>query len=334
MNIKYKMDYYQEENVIKVIEHQSPHEGSPYKLVIKTYNTKNISGKSTWDYTQGFIYNHDQLIGSIKRNYMSFPFCFFKQNNQEYLISGSSYMRQTILDCQTGEIYDNVNEDVSNYCWASIEQLDENTVFVQGCYWGGGYNYCFFDFTNFKTGWYELNVDESITSKYYLDDNMSSYTIENNIVTIKHDDFDDYEAKSLIIIKLRRVNDKIEMIDLYLSEKQKKIEEERRIKQEIEDARVAELRKNPFYQALIVKINNLKNDKIRIIDYMVFNTFHININYTCIKKCCLSFSTDIESDVNFYYYDWKQTKNHLNFKYKQDLKCVDEIIDKIKELLQ
>ncbi len=27
------MDYYQEENVIKCIEYQSPHEGSPFKLI-------------------------------------------------------------------------------------------------------------------------------------------------------------------------------------------------------------------------------------------------------------------------------------------------------------
>lgn len=324
------MDYYQEENVVKCIEHQSPHEGSPFKLIIKTYDTKKISGKSTWEYTEGFIYNNDELVGSIKRNYSEFPFCFFKQNNQEYLISGSSYMRQTILDCQTGDIYDNVNdEDASDFCWASIDQLDENTVVVLGCVWGGSYDYCFFDFTNIKS-WPELKVNPEILSKDYLSEYDTAMTVENNIVMItKHMyDIDDDEGELLYTIKLCRKADQIEMVDLYLSEKQKEIEEENRIKKEIEDARVFELQKNSFYQALIEKIKEMTH--VRLLDYMSFNTFHINLYYRHSKACCISFS---DGDVKFYYYEWKNRKNNLNLTYNQDLSLVNDIVDKIKTLL-
>lgn len=49
------MDYYLDENVTKTVEYTSP--SGKYKLIIKNYNTSKLSNKSTWEYTQGLIYD-------------------------------------------------------------------------------------------------------------------------------------------------------------------------------------------------------------------------------------------------------------------------------------
>jgi hypothetical protein len=147
------MDYYQEENIKITREHLSP--SGKFKLTIHTYDTSIINGKSTWDYTQGIITDtmSNNVIGTIKRNYSEFPHLFFVQNNTEYLVSGRSYMSQTIINCTTGEVYDNTDDpERSDYCWANMVQVDNNTVAVEGCVWGGGYEYSIYDFTDIKEG--------------------------------------------------------------------------------------------------------------------------------------------------------------------------------------
>lgn len=351
-------DYYQDENVTKVQEHLSPHGG--YKLVVKTYDTGKVSGRSTWEYTQGFVYDmENNLIGTIKRNYSSFPFVFFKQGTKQYLVSGRSYMKQTILDLDNGMIYDNTDEpDSDDFCWADIAQLDENTVVVSGCYWGGGYEYKFFDFINLSGGWPELKVEESVVKKRYIECYaISKHNIENNIITIGHmvdynfedensdensDDYDDYDDTKIspnsdIIIRLCRDADIIKMVDLKLSEVQVKREVENEIKQIEEDKNIAKFRSgNMFYQQLIGKINefDLEVLNLRIRDSVSFfsNTFNINIYYKKTKCVAITFDNN-NSIVKFIFYDWRNKDNNLNMEFKQNLDIIGEIIEKIKELL-
>src|ERR1700758_4295029 len=153
-------NYYLPENITKTSFRTSP--SGKYAVIINTYNTSKISGKNTWEYTQGEVYFGDRLVGSIRRNYCEFPFLFFQRGDHEWFISGSSYMNQTVIDCSTGEIYDR-NKD--EFCWAKIYQLDENTLAVEGCYWGAGYETQFFDFTDPSKGWPELDV-EKLCIKY------------------------------------------------------------------------------------------------------------------------------------------------------------------------
>ena len=336
-------DYYNDENVSKTEEHISP--SGKYKLIIKTYNTSNISNKSTWEYTQGFVYCIDgNLIGSIKRNYMQFPFAFFKSNTSEYLVSGRSYMRQTILDCGTGQIYDNTDDlDADDFCWAEIIQLDANTIVAQGCYWGGGYEYKFFDFTDLFKGWPELKVDEIVMKKYYIDcSGETEHTVDGGVITINHlsvddddydenKDYDNIKPETNIIVKLQRQFDTIKMIDLTLSEYQKIKEHDDDIRREKEEKETTELRNsNAFYQHLIPEINNL-DLRVRDHVYLHSNTFSISVYYKKSKACIIEFKND--SIVKFTFYDWTNKENNLVLEFDQDITMIDDIINKIKALL-
>ena len=326
------MDYYLEENVIKTTEHTHDN----YKLVIKTYDTKKVSGKSTWDYTQGFIYNNDVFVGSIKRNYGSFPFCFFNH----YLVSGRNYQRQTIIDCDNGQIYDNTDDpDADDFCWSSIGQLDNRTLYVQGCYWGAGYEYKFFDVSDVSKGWPELKVEAFISNKWYdqcLFETKES--VENNVLTLQHYDYNDDDSEELcnepnIIIKLQRDGDMIKIVDLTLSDTQKQIEYDRDVKKKEDDVKKQVLiDDNIFYQQLLLAVN-LHCSQYRIYaDIALHNyTFNIDVYYKKCKACCVSFKTE---KVNMTCYDWRIKGNTVKCEYEQDVAVIDEIVTKFKLFLQ
>lgn len=147
------------ENLIQTQEYLSP--SKRYKLIVETYKT----GKGTWNYTKGTIYSSsNHWVGEIRRNYPHFPYLFFSKkdisgNYVEYLISGRDYTSQTIIHCETGHVYDNTDDKNKDpFCWSQMWQVDQNTLCVCGCYWGGSYIYSFFDFSNLNLGWKRLDV--------------------------------------------------------------------------------------------------------------------------------------------------------------------------------
>lgn len=107
------------------------------------------------------------MIGSIKRNYSHFPFTIFKKKNTDYFISGSSYMSQTIIDCQTRDVFDN-SKSFDGFCWSTYYQIDENTLCVCGCFWGGPSEYRFYDLTDPSKGWQQINIDKSLRRYSYV----------------------------------------------------------------------------------------------------------------------------------------------------------------------
>jgi hypothetical protein len=174
------------ENMIQSKEYLSP--SGRYKIIIETYETK----MGTWNYTKGTIYScsssAQHWVGEIKRKFPHFPFLFFhRPDGQEYLISGRTFTSQTIINCETGHIYDNT-EDLNRdpLCWNKMWQLDKNTICVCGSYLGVSEPniYSFFDFSNLNLGWKRLDVqrsDHQITLPnyhYFLTNNDSSD--ENN----------------------------------------------------------------------------------------------------------------------------------------------------------
>jgi hypothetical protein len=182
------------ENIIQTKEHLSP--SGRYKIIIETYKTL------TWNYTKGTIYSCSSSslhwVGEIKRNFPQFPFLFFSRpEGQEYLISGKNFTSQTIINCETGHIYDNTDDPTSDpFCWSKIWQVDKNTLCVCGSYWGGTNIYSFFDFSNLNLGWKRLDVKSSKLQHYlpkyhyFLTNNDSSGEnnypdpmIENGIIT-------------------------------------------------------------------------------------------------------------------------------------------------------
>lgn len=351
-----------DQNINKTIEHKSP--SGKYKLVINYYTTWTDPARKTWDYTKGTIYDmDDKEIGCIKRNYSSFPFLFFNKGNVEYLVSGRSYMSQTILNCETGKIYDNTDDvERDDFCWASVEQVDENTVLVNGCYWGANYEYRFYDFSDFESGWKLLEMDERINRRYYLDDVYGNISckINNGIVRIKqkeewikvdelginmlHDDYvdeygygtifddDNYYYKTNILLEVKRIDDKIEIVNLELSEKQKQKEaeddEEKRRVDERNDVLKAQ---SELYQCLIPEIKKLKLNMWERINVRHDNTvlFCITIKFNKRSSCVIEFEDG--KDISFKFYDWKVKDNCLNLTFDNNINSVSLIIDKINE---
>lgn len=201
------MDRYLEECVVKIEEHVHGN----YKLIIKHYKT----GENTWNYTQGFIYNGDNFIGSIKRNYSEFPYCFFGH----YLVSGRSYMKQTFIDCNTGELFDNTDDpNASQFCWSEIYAMNSNTLAVHGCFWGAGYEFKFFDVSDLSKGWPEIKYDKSIYK--YMEPDLCHVKVENDKIIIKsHEDYDeetDEPINDIYIITLERQENNIVVNNLWL----------------------------------------------------------------------------------------------------------------------
>lgn len=267
--------YYLPERKVKTEVHTSP--SGKYELVIDTYNTSKITGKNTRDYTRGSVFNKGtlDLVGSIKRNCSKFPFLFFtSENGDEYLVLGKLYTRQTILNCQSKEIYDNsTNLEVSDFCWLGMYQLDKNTVIVLGCYRGGCYEYKFFDFTKLSSGWPELSVDQSSIDKGYLDHNNTKASMTNGIFTVYHmvdiDYLEDENYKdnfinqsdvdnSNIIAQFCRKGNAIKLVSVKLSESYSIIERQKDVDREVEKERVNQLKlSNVVYRYFVDTLKRL-----------------------------------------------------------------------------
>ena len=173
------MNIFVKENLLKTREHLSP--SGKYKLVIETFKT----GPQTWNYTKGSVYSThtNDFCGSIERNYPHFPFLFFFKDNKEYLVSGKSYLSQSIINCQTGHTYES-QEKKDNFCWSQMWQVDENTICVCGCFWGGPYIYSFYDFSDISLGWPELEIKVDENIKFPVE--KMEYFLTNNDLAGQH----------------------------------------------------------------------------------------------------------------------------------------------------
>lgn len=187
--------FIKEENKISEETESSP--SGKYKLVISKYKTR----QNCWSYACGTLFriSDNQLIATINRNYDILYHSWFTKNNQEWFQSGSTYMSQTFINLETGKVYDNTDQlkqteryqQGMEFCWAkSMIRQDGNTLAVLGCFWGGSYDYKFFDFTNPENGWKELeNKDDcgQYPEGYALWNTDGTFTISNSREFIKKD---------------------------------------------------------------------------------------------------------------------------------------------------
>ncbi len=136
---KKKRDFYLPRNRTKVSErHHSP--SKQFYLVVEHYKTT----KGGWDYTKGCIYTYyGRLVAEVKRNYSSFPFCWFvSRHEEEFLMCGEDYQGQSVVFPKTGAVVHHrpvAADKGGGFCWAVIEQESPTTLRVEGCYWGGPY---------------------------------------------------------------------------------------------------------------------------------------------------------------------------------------------------
>lgn len=121
-----------------------------YVLCIEAFAT----GSHSWDYTLGFVATMDKkrVIAEVRRNYSSFPFCWLEDHpvtHHDYLICGSDYQGQTVVDLNTGYRVDYRPPEAAKghgFCWASYTlSSDKRTLAVDGCYWASPDELVFYD---------------------------------------------------------------------------------------------------------------------------------------------------------------------------------------------
>lgn len=198
---------YDPENAQGSKEHLSP--SGKYKLVVTSFT----SGPGTWNVTEGKVFriDSDQPIASIRRNYSSFPYLFIEQhaNGHDYLIGGSNYQGQTVIELDTGikrELFPEEAKQGHGFCWASyIYHVETQLLLVDGCFWACPYEYRFYDFSDpMNKGWPLLEIvpQDEEDGEAYLDADRQAPTFEPDGTIVwyqtkygKPGDEDDYEPE-------------------------------------------------------------------------------------------------------------------------------------------
>jgi len=179
-----KEQYFIDENENKDRRKEGITPSGRFKLVTRYYSTK----KGCWSYSRGTFYrlSDNKEIADIKRNYSHFAHSVINKNNQEWIVTGRSYMSQTIINLDTGEIFEPKGDqyDGHAFCWVGCTlSPDEKTLIVDGCYWAAPYEYKFFDFSDPSKGWPELKVYEDGEQTYQYSDNKQPDFNEDGTIT-------------------------------------------------------------------------------------------------------------------------------------------------------
>jgi hypothetical protein len=130
-----------------------------FRLTIRTYRT----APGRWNYSRGTItrVSDGTTICDIQRNYGTFHHSFVTKDEREFLITGRSYMSQSIVDLDRSQEFEPSDDHYNGgaFCWARCYlSPDGNTLAVDGCIWACPYELRFFDFTNPSNGWPSLPI--------------------------------------------------------------------------------------------------------------------------------------------------------------------------------
>lgn len=173
-----------------------------YKVVVQPYSTE----KGGWNITQGTVIRtkDGKQIAQVTRNYRFNNCSFVMKNDEEWLITGKSYMGQTIINLDREIEYNDPKHpdkyEGFEFCWAnSTLSPDGNTLCVTGCHWACPYEHKFYDFTDPSKGWPELELDLSIAEREGDSYNYDYPDAEGEIepVWIGHDKIDVYESSHI-----------------------------------------------------------------------------------------------------------------------------------------
>jgi len=148
-----------------------------YRLLIRWYATK----EGCWNYSRGTVYrvSDDEMVCDIVRNYSIFHHSFVTKDDHEYLITGRSYMSQTIVDLDAGIEHEpqEYHYDGLGFCWArAFLSPDGQTLLVDGCHWAAPYEFRFYDFRDPSKGWPEIPVITSVEEYEKHKDHLSEAT--------------------------------------------------------------------------------------------------------------------------------------------------------------
>jgi hypothetical protein len=283
-----KEQFFIDENETKRVETPTP--SGRFKLLRRYYSTK----KGCWNYSRGTVYDLEgNEICDVKRNYSSFHHSFVVKDGQEWLVTGRSYMSQTIINLDAGITYEPPGDQYKGhaFCWAGEAlSTDEQTLIVEGCYWAAPYEFKFFDFKDPSKGWPELKIFEDGEESYLCvdygdcDEPMHPRWNEDGTVTVfQTSEFflplqkyeNDIEMEELDALKgeydksenwrtdvdqkitLQRQDDKMVVIDRWLSQTEKDRIERRRVANEKYEQWEKEFKSSdPLYLEYLIQIKN------------------------------------------------------------------------------
>lgn len=113
--------------------------------------------KSGWKYSEGIIRSQrrdpQDPLAVVRRNYGQFPFtwCETHPNGHDYLVCGEDYQGQTIIELDTGQRTDDLQDQAEQgfgFCWAQHYVAPKGDILiVDGCYWACPYELVAFDFS-------------------------------------------------------------------------------------------------------------------------------------------------------------------------------------------
>lgn len=233
----------------KILEIVSP--SGRFKIILGNY-------KIEWKaYLSGILVRlvDGKVIAEIdrKNNIIN---SFFTKNNQDWYLSGKTYMSQNFINLDTEEVFDNTEKIQQkdqykygcSFYWNKIWlSPDGNTLAVEGCHWGIESEYKFFDFTDPSKGWPELKNDEyydvGIKEPHWNPDHtFTFYDTEVYIINqdkLIHLDADEYfelsdEAKKNQLMTsvddqittIKREGDKIITVNLFQTPERKQRDKE------------------------------------------------------------------------------------------------------------
>jgi hypothetical protein len=328
-------------------------ESEKYQLKIEVYKT----GPKTWDYSKGIIYRvaDNSIVCELERNYGQFPFLFFRKKDTEFLICGKSYMSQTIVDLSNGKTYDNTNDKYKDsWCWTEMHQLDENTLVVCGCYWGGPHHYRFYDMSDPSKGWNEVEMIpyiknhgfEFCESDFIIKNGSATLVEEIEYIKLPNGEEIDYALydeelpeisgakiepykKKDFEITFKRIDNQIIVESQWLSErKQKEVNETQKELDEFLKEKELSIQKDDFYLKLKMLFNDINYD----IDE---RSNHIDgqIHYFFIRECKYSHRyyiikfpflkiEDQKRILTFEYTDWNNNKDDM---FKKEKFSIEDI---------
>lgn len=120
------------------------------------------------------------VLATFERNYGTLYHSFFRFNGHEYFQSGRTYTSQLFVNLDTGAVHDTSIMDhvvpygapdktrsqclESCFCWASIAGCFGDVLVVEGCFWGGPYDYVCYDFSDPSRGPRYLPMEVSLSA--------------------------------------------------------------------------------------------------------------------------------------------------------------------------
>lgn len=104
--------------------------------------------------SHGVVSCGDREIATVYRNYYDFPAWWAEchPNGHDYLITGSDYQGQTVIELDTGRVIDRVPRSASKglgFCWVdAIPSPSKTMLLVVGCFWACPFEVWLLDFTD------------------------------------------------------------------------------------------------------------------------------------------------------------------------------------------